>query len=505
MTNPIAFTNINPALSAQNAQIAQSVQNSTIAQNNLASKILKNESEKQEQDPWKKLIAFATGLAACIGIGKGVDAGTNTRKPFNTNVYKHSGLYKASNWLDNTGFSKLTDGAVNIIGAPHRWMKNNNKLYEEIAQKLASEPPNTIMGRFLNAKPTHEMLKDEFIDKLAGLIPAQENTTLETMKNQLRTQNMDVIADSQNAYITANKTLRSMYNKIQILEKTADKGFLPKLLSKFTIGTGRMFNPGGGGIMSTIFLIANAYFLGESINKALNAPKGDKFKTFMESIFSDWIGGFIIFPIIVKGVNKLINLRNLNSTGLTAGAFKLFGKFMGLCVKPNPTAITGSNALTKGLKHTGRFMKGLPGGLIRAGLVFLVISPFVSKMLGGISHKIFGKPKIAETEAKANQINTIFETAQNSLKTITHNNPQNIFPAFTQQTAVPTAASRQAQYYPASPASVQNSAPQRAPQPAAKPAAPKPLSPELKTAFDSADRAGKETLKLLDDLNKGNI
>lgn len=217
--------------------------------------------------------------------------------------------------------------------------------------------------------------------------------------------------------------------------KTALGRFLPKM----TIKVIQSLTFGLGGI-GAIGLAFNSIFIASAINKSVKAEKGDKFKTFMENIFS-MIGWYLTIPLAIGIISKVTGLKHIGLAGKEDSA-KLLDEYNKAWKEFNKKVETGkfkskaeydaARKAVKGMLKTkwyykplkwfgdffsmgretlmpyvpknatkfGRFMKKLPfylkkgGGFpVRALPYFIILAPFFDKISVKASDFLFGRPK----------------------------------------------------------------------------------------------------------------
>lgn len=217
--------------------------------------------------------------------------------------------------------------------------------------------------------------------------------------------------------------------------KTALGRFLPKMSIK--VIQSLTFGLGGIGAIGLAF---NSIFVASAINKSVKAEKGDKFKTFMENIFS-MIGWYLTIPLAIGMISHVTGLKHIGLAGKTDSANKLeeynkawkdFNKKVAEGKFKSKAEYQAAKKAVQGMLKTkwyllpfkwfgtffsmgretlmpyvpknatqfGRFMKKLPyylkkgGGFpVRALPYFLILAPFFDKISVKASHMLFGRPK----------------------------------------------------------------------------------------------------------------
>ena len=255
------------------------------------------------------------------------------------------------------------------------------------------------------------------------------------------------------------KHLRLSATQIRLLEEYTKKeaSLLSKIFIKASIGTGQMFNNNIGAMIGLGVLGGLSSF-----KRAMDAPKGKRFSTFMDDI--TWVPSFIfIMPVIGRCIKGIAELKYIGTGAPKSGTTKtikealqkakeeLFNakgstakkaakqtikalkkeankglkfwqrglKFIGGLIggdfdppKPFLKAWSEFN-ISKGIipkfskegflpfmKTIGAWLKTSPSMILRSVLVLLILTPFCEKPLKGAIHKIFGKPYEPEEKKK---------------------------------------------------------------------------------------------------------
>ncbi|MBR1976805.1 hypothetical protein IKA15_00825 [bacterium] len=251
----------------------------------------------------------------------------------------------------------------------------------------------------------------------------------------------------------ANKTIGAMGDKF--VNNTGAKTTLGK---KLTSGFTKVIEGGTNGYAGgKVMIVIQALVFAQAIDKAMKAPKGEKWSTFANEISNDF-GAFLLLPLQMKlsntansikymGMGKGIaaqkaavkayrdKIAHINKQLVDAAGdatkysrttylkevkeakqllkgnskwyhkpFKAIGRVlsMGLDnIKPY-TADLGTGG--KAVANAGNWLKRFAGGAGRFAVVLFVISPFIGKIVSKVSSAIFGKTtemKKEEAEAKA--------------------------------------------------------------------------------------------------------
>jgi len=190
----------------------------------------------------------------------------------------------------------------------------------------------------------------------------------------------------------ASKLLTSCYNNVCTF-LTANFRFKNGIRN---IG-GNAMKLGGGAFM--LFMGAN--LLGKIIKDTWNAPKGEKTSTFAHGLFTDLGNWIMMIPIGIGMYKGLGSLKSINFVkgqwlkNIAKAPVKLVSKFLNMGLE-TPEAKGWFN-----LKKIPHAFSRVGGGVVRFGL-FFGLSAVVDKILGGVSHSIFGTPKdlLAKEKAK---------------------------------------------------------------------------------------------------------
>jgi hypothetical protein len=228
---------------------------------------------------------------------------------------------------------------------------------------------------------------------------------------------------------TKNINLNRSINKLKFLEgKGAQSGLGKTIQSLFLKVSDAM---GGGVVGGSFGIVMNAVFLGVALKQASEAPKGEKVSTFMEEMSGNMIGGYLMMaPIGNFFYKKLVGLKYLGiNKEVYQNAIKNLAERMNTCkmskevykeaakgikamaktdiqwyLKPLRfigkalgTGIDKIPALTGGGKFWNR-IKGIGGGTMRFALIMFVLMPPVTKAFMKLSHMIFGKPTVSQTD-----------------------------------------------------------------------------------------------------------
>lgn len=269
-------------------------------------------------------------IAAAAGVGfaskwlLGVACGKNT-------TYEQSPMRKFTAWIDQkVPFLQTIDEKVlNKIAEPlarltgkikydaaepslsmakgfFKGAKGNS--VEALVEGLRKLEPDVLKNagieKILNNKTlSHEAIYQE-IKKLGGIekIPAEKLIFSAPREKMFGFIPMP----------TKNHNLNLNYNTIRQFEGEGAKSYFTRFLPKMKIFMGETLT--GGVIGGPFGIILNAVFLGHSIKRAVEAPKGEKLSTFMEDFWGYQFANMVLMPIMGKFMyDKVIGLKYLGA------------------------------------------------------------------------------------------------------------------------------------------------------------------------------------------------
>lgn len=300
--------------------------------------------------------------------------------------------------------SKTSEKDIEFLKKALENPKAFNKFYKKVAKnpkfadkflKLYNKNPNInelteIANNFKNGKNIHQIAYDKAHDLIKS-VPREELERFNLFRNRAQ----------------------ALIN----VQNSAPKSVLSKFILGIHNGVNKIFNLGraGAGIKGKLGLVfgflMTAYFLGETVKKTLDAPKGEKGSTLSHGVLVDFIAGWLMFDplarFMYKGIGSLKALAGDNN-GFIGKAlkwpFRKAGDLLstGLKVKPMPANI---GIISKSFRHIGSFAKRFSGGVGRFLVMTMVLFPVMDKIARFVSHNIFGKPnallaKEKEEEAK---------------------------------------------------------------------------------------------------------
>ncbi len=300
----------------------------------------------------------------------------------------------------------------------------------------------------------------EYLDEIDDLVGKLKSDKLKNIKfstgdgkNPITKITSKIFKREVTGMEMANKTIGALGDKFKV--NTGARTTLgKKLTSGFTkVIEGTTNGYAGGKVM----IVMQAMITAQALDKAMKAPKGEKWSTFANEMSND-LGAFLLLPLQMKlsntansikymGMGKGIaaqkdavkayrkQVANINewvTTGLKDSKkylrtdyikdvqkakellkgnskwyhkpFRAIGRVlsMGLDnIKPFTDDLgKGGKAVAK----VGNWLKRFTGGAGRFAIVMFVISPFIGKIVSKVSSSIFGKTtemKKEEAEAKA--------------------------------------------------------------------------------------------------------
>lgn len=315
--------------------------------------------------------------------------------------------------LEGTTLEKLRQRAAS--GRSGNLTQKLLKNLESRAQQLVSNTPKEVVVEAIRKqKGEVSTLVDNTIKKSIRELrnPKTTGQAIETLKNSPLYQGQ----------------IKNTITKMELLRNP--KSPLAKFVSKFVNGTANYM---GNGHLGNC--LVTGLFIGMSIKSAFDAPKGEKFSTFMEDIMVNWLGGFLLFSPALKAANALSNLKNIGAVAnspiwkkVLQGSLKTVGKIASIG-QNNRMATIGKAVKYLGkdgklLKVAGWLGKGIPGGMVRLAIAMALLMP-VNAVMRKISHALFGKPTQRDKKPENNTQNPQ-QTANNAfsrLIELRQNNP----------------------------------------------------------------------------------
>ncbi len=300
----------------------------------------------------------------------------------------------------------------------------------------------------------------EYLDEIDDLVTQLKSDKLKNIKfstgsgtNPITKLTSKIFKREVTGMEMANKTIGAMGDKFA-KNAGARTALGKKLTSGFTKIVEGTTNGYAGGKFA---IILQAMITAQALDKAMKAPKGEKWKTFANEMSND-LGAFLLLPMQMKLSNTANSIKYMGMGKGTAGQkaavkayrdqlakinkglaeaakdatkytraqyladkklakqllkgdskwyhkpFKAIGRVLstGLeSIKPYTADLKGGS---KFIAKAGNWLKRFSGGAGRFAIVMFVISPFIGKIVSKVSSSIFGKTtemKKEEAEAKA--------------------------------------------------------------------------------------------------------
>ena len=299
--------------------------------------------------------------------------------------------------------------------------------------KLAGENPSKQFVKLLKelekltAKNASEQAKNDVLKNLieeAVTLKTQSSVTKLTTSFQTGQSEIKQIYDSAVRLAGNNPSekfavLRNRAEALADIKGAAPKSALSNFLLTAHNSVSKVINLGSfgkgiGGKLGPLFgFLMTAYFLGDSVKKTIDAPKGEKKSTLAHAVIVDFISSWLLFDPIAKFMYKGIGVLNkVNAEGI--GKFRT--KPLNLVGKVLSTGLDMPEAKTfLGKAFNG--VKGFGGGIGRFALMMMVLFPVVDKISRFVSHTIFGKPTtlLAKEKAEAEKDNEPAKTDTDEL------------------------------------------------------------------------------------------
>ena len=234
-------------------------------------------------------------------------------------------------------------------------------------------------------------------------------------------------------FLQKGGTLGEIYNKMRLTQNY--KNITNSLGKKLSGGTFRALEALSNGMAGGKLAVAlQAFFLAQSLKEGLDAPKGDRFKTFAESMAS-FMAMMLTMGLQLRVFNKAAGLKNigmspenykkyhetiekLNAAGkagdeaayktlkaelknIKSGKVKFWQKpfkWVGNLlswgrIKETVRPLKSTNPLKNALKMTGYGAKIGAGYVGRFAFIATVVMSLFTDTAVKISHKIFGRPQ----------------------------------------------------------------------------------------------------------------
>jgi hypothetical protein len=234
----------------------------------------------------------------------------------NNFIDKSTTLKKITTWGEKVG-GKISNIIPNYIktGVKPEWSMAKSQL-----TGISGQAADSLIGAIkeltpsdLEKFPVKDILRDLNAGNLTNINAAK--AILEKLKNE-------------SAESLSKLKIPNSFFKIPLPDKNVDlaklagkvKGFLGSKTNHYATNTIQKSTlsmseaVGGAVIGGKIGIFMNAMFLGVAYKKAANAPKGEKISTFMESLWGDLIGGYLVMFPAAKILYKGLGIKNIDKT-----------------------------------------------------------------------------------------------------------------------------------------------------------------------------------------------
>jgi|GEM_PF-4599065 len=191
----------------------------------------------------------------------------------------------------------------------------------------------------------HGKVPEEYAAKLMPILENKDLSDLQIIKNakaSLGEEAFEKLVNSHSATVCERKwtiplikkelslgtktiNLTNSMNKFKGLEAANTENIIAKGIQKSGLIAGEAFSGAlicGGGVMGTGGMILNAFMIGAAIKKAIDAPKGEKISTFMESFVGNFFAFLITIPIAEQVLYKALGARNIGTSKLISNAIE---------------------------------------------------------------------------------------------------------------------------------------------------------------------------------------
>lgn len=427
----------------QSAELAKQ----NIKQNNLGGAAV-DTFDNVKENPVTQIASMGAGLGVSAGLGalyKGAtwgDKSTETAwyKVFN-NISQNGivkkldeNIIKVGNFIKDKAPKFLKEGEIpgkfkngleNFKGGQQELFTLNKDFIEgikKLAEKSKAEEKLLYKIPYIgqNLKIKDEKALKEAFDylKTSGLSDKVKNLDLENLaKSEITAKAQELAKSLEGSAVsnTALKPLKGIANRVHILETLGKKGPITKALSDTSMFFTKMISG------STIGLVLNAVFMGQTVKAVIDAKPEDRHKVLAEEIANTWIGTMLLLPVVEKAFNGVMNFRHIGLTGANLAEMRKLEK----AAKTLPAKEIGANLkkiaeLAKLGKANGigqqilkTIGKVLSIGMNRKGpiyfftaaarvaILWIGLNGVVSDACKGIAHMITGAPPDKEKEAEA--------------------------------------------------------------------------------------------------------
>ena len=398
--------------------------------------------------------------------------------------YEDTFFGKIEKFGDNLGQKPLLKSAGTKLAAANEWFKNNVVNKSEILRSIWTKPSMGgsmvqgqaagTMGHLANSarelmaaydKAHGTTIFKDILDKSAKESHKYTKEIFEAIKAHPETHGE--FFNTSKTWIPVPKfmrkggTLGEIYNKMRLTSNY--KNITNSLGKKLSGGTFRALEALSNGMAGGKMAVAlQAFFLAQSLKEGLDAPKGDRFKTFAESMAS-FMAMMLTMGLQLRVFNKAAGLKFIGmspenykkyhetiekiNTAAKAGdkaaydslkaelknikggkvkfwqkPFKWIGNILSWGrIKETVRPLKTGNVLKNALKMTGYGAKIGTSYVGRFALIAFGVMSLFTDTAVKISHKIFGRPqksildKEPEAETKQNEQAQELEKLQNEI------------------------------------------------------------------------------------------
>ncbi len=291
--------------------------------------------------------------------------------------YEDTFFGKIEKFGDNLGQKPLLKSAGTKLAAANEWFKNNVVNKSEILRSIWTKPSMGgsmvqgqaagTMGHLANSarelmaaydKAHGTTIFKDILDKSAKESHKYTKEIFEAIKAHPETHGE--FFNTSKTWIPVPKfmrkggTLGEIYNKMRLTSNY--KNITNSLGKKLSGGTFRALEALSNGMAGGKMAVAlQAFFLAQSLKEGLDAPKGDRFKTFAESMAS-FMAMMLTMGLQLRVFNKAAGLKFI---GMSPENYK---KYHETIEKINTAAKAGDKAAYDSLKAE---LKNIKGGKVK--------------------------------------------------------------------------------------------------------------------------------------------
>lgn len=206
-----------------------------------------------------------------------------------------------------------------VIGVMPKWNMPKTQFNGMTGQSI-----NYFFDDVLKKVPT-EKLKELGLSNLLKNVPADYQSRLKLFNeiagklDNLKLSNFKPIEIPRKGWLAEKLHLPakkfdfiSEFNKTKTFVAPNAKKGLSRGLQRFLVGS---TEAAGGAVIGGGFgVFMNAIFVASALKRTWNAPKEDKFSTFTEAVFADFIGQYYMMLLATKLAYKILGLKNIDKT-----------------------------------------------------------------------------------------------------------------------------------------------------------------------------------------------